>query len=208
MASLLDMRRRIKSVKNTQQITKAMKMVAAAKLKHLPPRSRTEAGQTSRCHRDHRSPKCRQIFAHQFNFAQRARHCKRAAGNNARQRRYFLRAGRSEVSLYRHGGNPPARQTFQLGRSLQRDARGAQHPPRRPLRVDCRSYNRRDGARQAHRRSDSKSAQSRNCCFKQMGFDQTKTQGKADDRATRRSPFGVRSTHSRSTGRVPPSRDR
>jgi F-type H+-transporting ATPase subunit gamma len=33
MASLLDMRRRIKSVKNTQQITKAMKMVAAAKLK-------------------------------------------------------------------------------------------------------------------------------------------------------------------------------
>ena len=33
MANLLDMRRRIKSVKNTQQITKAMKMVAAAKLK-------------------------------------------------------------------------------------------------------------------------------------------------------------------------------
>lgn len=33
MPSLLDMRRRIKSVKNTQQITKAMKMVAAAKLK-------------------------------------------------------------------------------------------------------------------------------------------------------------------------------
>ena len=33
MASLLDMRRRIKSVTNTQQITKAMKMVATAKLK-------------------------------------------------------------------------------------------------------------------------------------------------------------------------------
>ncbi|MCB1023749.1 MAG: ATP synthase F1 subunit gamma [Acidobacteria bacterium] len=33
MASLLEMRRRIKSVKNTQQLTKAMKMVAAAKLK-------------------------------------------------------------------------------------------------------------------------------------------------------------------------------
>ncbi|MBT0598829.1 F0F1 ATP synthase subunit gamma, partial [Klebsiella quasipneumoniae] len=33
MASLLDMRRRIKPAKNTQQITKAMKMVAAAKLK-------------------------------------------------------------------------------------------------------------------------------------------------------------------------------
>src|SRR5258706_3144081 len=33
MASLIDTRRRIKSVKNTQQITKAVKMVAAAKLR-------------------------------------------------------------------------------------------------------------------------------------------------------------------------------
>jgi F-type H+-transporting ATPase subunit gamma len=33
MANLLDIRRRIKSVKNTQQITKAMKMVSAARLK-------------------------------------------------------------------------------------------------------------------------------------------------------------------------------
>ncbi|RYD01307.1 hypothetical protein N752_30390 [Desulforamulus aquiferis] len=33
MASAQDIRRRIKSVKNTQQITKAMKMVAAAKLR-------------------------------------------------------------------------------------------------------------------------------------------------------------------------------
>ena len=33
MPSLLDIRRRIRSVKNTQQITKAMKMVSAAKLK-------------------------------------------------------------------------------------------------------------------------------------------------------------------------------
>jgi len=33
MANLLDIRRRIKSVKNTQQITKAMKMVSASKLK-------------------------------------------------------------------------------------------------------------------------------------------------------------------------------
>ena len=33
MASLIDLRRRIRSVKNTQQITKAMKMVAAAKLR-------------------------------------------------------------------------------------------------------------------------------------------------------------------------------
>jgi len=38
MASLLDMRRRIKSVKNTQQITKALKMVAAAKLKRAQDR--------------------------------------------------------------------------------------------------------------------------------------------------------------------------
>ncbi len=38
MPSLLDMRRRIKSVKNTQQITKAMKMVAAAKLKRATDR--------------------------------------------------------------------------------------------------------------------------------------------------------------------------
>ena len=33
MPSLIDLRRRIKSVKNTQQITKAMKMVSAAKLR-------------------------------------------------------------------------------------------------------------------------------------------------------------------------------
>ncbi|HUQ91350.1 MAG TPA: ATP synthase F1 subunit gamma [Bryobacteraceae bacterium] len=33
MASLIDLRRRIRSVKNTQQITKAMKMVSAAKLR-------------------------------------------------------------------------------------------------------------------------------------------------------------------------------
>ncbi len=33
MSSLIDIRRRIRSVKNTQQITKAMKMVSAAKLR-------------------------------------------------------------------------------------------------------------------------------------------------------------------------------
>src|SRR5437870_13204358 len=38
MANLLDIRRRIKSVKNTQQITKAMKMVSAAKLKRASER--------------------------------------------------------------------------------------------------------------------------------------------------------------------------
>jgi len=50
MPSLLDMRRRIKSVKNTQQITKAMKMVAAAKLKRATDRvtaSRPFAGKMS-----------------------------------------------------------------------------------------------------------------------------------------------------------------
>src|SRR5436309_1233874 len=38
MANLLEIRRRIKSVKNTQQITKAMKMVSAAKLKRAQTR--------------------------------------------------------------------------------------------------------------------------------------------------------------------------
>jgi F-type H+-transporting ATPase subunit gamma len=38
MANLLDIRRRLKSVKNTQQITKAMKMVSAAKLKRAQDR--------------------------------------------------------------------------------------------------------------------------------------------------------------------------
>ncbi|HEX3249235.1 MAG TPA: ATP synthase F1 subunit gamma [Pyrinomonadaceae bacterium] len=38
MPNLLDLRRRIKSVKNTQQITKAMKMVSAAKLKRAQDR--------------------------------------------------------------------------------------------------------------------------------------------------------------------------
>src|ERR1035441_4281074 len=33
MANVLDLRRRIRSVKNTRQITKAMKMVSAAKLR-------------------------------------------------------------------------------------------------------------------------------------------------------------------------------
>ena len=38
MANLLDIRRRIKSVKNTQQITKAMKMVSAARLRRAQDR--------------------------------------------------------------------------------------------------------------------------------------------------------------------------
>ncbi|MEO8348433.1 MAG: F0F1 ATP synthase subunit gamma, partial [Acidobacteriota bacterium] len=38
MASLIDIRRRLKSVKNTQQITRAMKMVAAAKLRRAQDR--------------------------------------------------------------------------------------------------------------------------------------------------------------------------
>ena len=33
MPSLIDLRRRVRAVKNTQQITKAMKMVAASKLR-------------------------------------------------------------------------------------------------------------------------------------------------------------------------------
>jgi F-type H+-transporting ATPase subunit gamma len=39
MPSLIDIRRRIKSVKNTQQITKAMKMVSAAKLRRAQDRA-------------------------------------------------------------------------------------------------------------------------------------------------------------------------
>ncbi|MDQ3802825.1 MAG: ATP synthase F1 subunit gamma [Acidobacteriota bacterium] len=39
MANLLDIRRRIKSVKNTQQITKAMKMVSAARLRRAQERA-------------------------------------------------------------------------------------------------------------------------------------------------------------------------
>ncbi|MCE7960404.1 MAG: F0F1 ATP synthase subunit gamma, partial [Acidobacteria bacterium ACB2] len=38
MANLIDIRRRIRSVKNTQQITKAMKMVAASKLRRAQER--------------------------------------------------------------------------------------------------------------------------------------------------------------------------
>src|SRR5215204_3289138 len=41
MPNLLDIRRRIKSVKNTQQITKAMKMVSAAKLRRAQDRVTT-----------------------------------------------------------------------------------------------------------------------------------------------------------------------
>ncbi len=39
MPSLIDIRRRIRSVKNTQQITKAMKMVSAAKLRRAQERA-------------------------------------------------------------------------------------------------------------------------------------------------------------------------
>src|SRR5881227_3274598 len=38
MPSLIDIRRRIRSVKNTQQITKAMKMISAAKLRRAQER--------------------------------------------------------------------------------------------------------------------------------------------------------------------------
>src|ERR1700760_2619242 len=41
MANVLDLRRRIRSVKNTRQITKAMKMVSAAKLRRAQERAIT-----------------------------------------------------------------------------------------------------------------------------------------------------------------------
>ena len=39
MANLLDIRRRIRSVRNTRQITKAMQMVSAAKLRRAQERA-------------------------------------------------------------------------------------------------------------------------------------------------------------------------
>ena len=39
MANILDLRRRIRSVKSTRQITKAMKMIAAAKLRRAQERA-------------------------------------------------------------------------------------------------------------------------------------------------------------------------
>src|SRR2546428_7463139 len=51
MPSLLDIRRRIRSVKNTQQLTKAMKTVSAAKLRRAQERvfsARPYAGQLKR----------------------------------------------------------------------------------------------------------------------------------------------------------------
>src|SRR5262249_39993208 len=51
MPSLIDLRRRIRAVKNTQQITKAMKMVAASKLRRAQERimsARTYAVQMQR----------------------------------------------------------------------------------------------------------------------------------------------------------------
>ncbi|MGA8111424.1 MAG: F0F1 ATP synthase subunit gamma, partial [Acidobacteriaceae bacterium] len=39
MANVLDLRRRIRSVRNTRQITKAMKMVSAAKLRRAQDRA-------------------------------------------------------------------------------------------------------------------------------------------------------------------------
>src|SRR5213083_806563 len=41
MPSLIDLRRRVRAVKNTQQITKAMKMVAASKLRRAQERIMT-----------------------------------------------------------------------------------------------------------------------------------------------------------------------
>ena len=43
MANLLDIRRRIRSVRNTRQITKAMQMVSAAKLRRAQERALADA---------------------------------------------------------------------------------------------------------------------------------------------------------------------
>ena len=49
MANVRDIRRRIRSVKNTRQITKAMKMVAAAKLRRAQERALGIAAVCARC---------------------------------------------------------------------------------------------------------------------------------------------------------------
>jgi F-type H+-transporting ATPase subunit gamma len=51
MPSLIDIRRRIRSVKNTQQITKAMKMVSAAKLRRAQDRAIASRPYASMMHR-------------------------------------------------------------------------------------------------------------------------------------------------------------
>ena len=59
MPSLIDIRRRIRSVRNTQQITKAMKMVSAAKLRRAQDRviaARPYAACCARCWRIWRPP--------------------------------------------------------------------------------------------------------------------------------------------------------
>ena len=51
MPSLIDLRRRIRAVKNTQQITKAMKMVAASKLRRAQERIVNARPYASEIHR-------------------------------------------------------------------------------------------------------------------------------------------------------------
>src|SRR5213075_2715244 len=51
MPSLIDLRRRIRAVKNTQQITKAMKMVAASKLRRSQERIMNARPYASQMHR-------------------------------------------------------------------------------------------------------------------------------------------------------------
>src|SRR6185295_6672026 len=51
MPSLIDLRRRIRSVKNTQQITKAMKMVAASKLRRAQERIMNARPYAAQMHR-------------------------------------------------------------------------------------------------------------------------------------------------------------
>ena len=55
MPSLKDLRNRIASVKSTQKITKAMQMVAAAKLRRAQARGRGRAS-LCRAHRDRARP--------------------------------------------------------------------------------------------------------------------------------------------------------
>ena len=60
MASLKEVRNRIQSVSSTQQITKAMKMVAAAKLRRAQDNIRADAAlrPAPECHPDQPDPQC------------------------------------------------------------------------------------------------------------------------------------------------------
>ncbi len=84
---------------------------------------------------------------------------------------YSLPTGRRSIHFYRYGRNSTARQTFQLGGSIQRHARGAKYSPRQFMCADRRPYHRCHRSGQKDRGPDSKGAQGIYRCLEQMGLD-------------------------------------